>query len=247
MNSSDLYPMKRKKTLKKNNISHPRNLRNQGQSMVELLAILTAMSGLILVTIQFALIWHAKITLNYATFEAVRAGTLNNATFDAVKEGFSRGLAPLYSYDKHDKDQVGAFQEGRDRVWKEFDAKEKLVRIERLNPTDQAFADFADDEGYIPNDNLRFRSSTVSQHSRSSLQDANLLHLRVTYWYPMYVPFVNKLIFKKIICRDGGKWKRDPVCGQEIPKIPLTTTSVMRMQSPPKKDSNFFDQTSLIK
>ncbi len=209
-----------------------------GQSMVELLAILSAMLLLIFGTIQFALIWHAKITLNYAVFEAVRAGTLNNATYDAVKEGFARGLAPLYSFDENDEDQVGAFQVARSKILEEFDSSEQLIRIERLNPTENSFADFADGAGYIPNDNLRFRSSTISHRSGSSIQDANLLHLRVTYWYPLYVPLVNKFMFNTVIC--SGKWKKDKVCSQDIPRIPLTSTTVLRMQTPALNTQGFY-------
>lgn len=217
----------------------PLLFQQSGQSMVEMLAILSAMLLLIFGTIQFALIWHAKITLNYAVFEATRAGTLNNATFDSVKEGFARGLAPLYSYTKDDTDQVGAFQEARFKVLKEFDTTEQLIRIERLNPTQKSFADFADGAGYIPNDNLRFRSDAVSHRSGSTIQDANLLHLRVTYWYPLYVPLINKFMFNTVICR--GTWKKDKVCHQSEPRIPLTSTSILRMQTPPFNSHGFYE------
>jgi hypothetical protein len=213
--------------------------RQSGQSMVELLVILSAMLMLIFGTIQFALIWNAKITLNYAVFEAARAGTLNNATYDSIKEGFARGLAPLYSFDEDDTDQVGAFQDARSKILDEFDTTEQLIRIERLNPTDESFADFADETGYIPNDNLRYRSSAISHRSGSSLQDANLLHLRVTYWYPLYVPLVNSLMFSTVICE--GKWKNDKVCDQSTPRIPLTSTTVLRMQTPAHNTDGFYE------
>lgn len=221
----------------KNNSRHlPVN--EYGQSMVEFLAILSAMLLLIFGTIQFALIWHAKITLNYAIFEAARAGTLNNATYDSIKEGFARGLAPLYSYTDNDKDLVGAFQKARFQVLDEFETKEQLIRIERLNPTDKSFTDFGDGAGYIPNDNLRFRSSTINHRSGSSLQDANLLHLRVTYWYPLYVPLINTFMFNTIICT--GKWKSDKVCEKTDPRIPISSTTVLRMQTPAINSTGFY-------
>ncbi len=242
-----------------------------GQSMVELLVVLPVMLLLILATIQFALIYHAKITLNYAAFEGVRAGTLNCdkkyqdydrrctsdvGQFDAVKEGFARGLAPLYSYYEPDAkeraklkkaagNQVEAYQQGRARIFKEFDAKAEYIRIERLNPTTQAFADFATDE-VIPNDNLMYRSKTSSGGSRMSIQDANLLHLRFTYWYPLYVPFVNKLMFDKFICCKGlgknsfCKWADDPICQGDEPRIPLTSTAIMRMQTPVENSKEYY-------
>lgn len=234
-----------------------------GQSMVEMLVILPVMLLIIFATIQMALVYHAKTTLNYAAFEAVRAGTINCdkqyqeynvrcesevGQYAAVKEGFARGLAPLYSYYDPDgntpadmehpaSNQVDAFQQARDRVLKEFDTRSELIRIERLNPTKKAFADFAVD-GVIPNDNLMYRTSSDGGGSRMSIQDANLLHLRITYWYPLYVPFVNKLMFNTFICCKavGGqslcKWASDPVCEGDEPRIPITATAVMRMQTP---------------
>lgn len=241
---------------------HAGVLRSQaGQSMVELLVILPVMLLLILATIQFALVYHAKITLNYAAYEAARAGSLNGANayletggnsdvsqFDAVKEGFARGLAPLYSYYEPDGakrgtmqepalNQVEAFQQGRNTVFEAFDDPLDLIRIERLSPTPQAFIDFAED-GIIPNDNLMYRANIPGGSSQLSIQDANLLHLRFTYWYPLYVPFINRLMFDTFICGKGlggpafCKWASDPVCQGDEPRIPLTATAVLRMQSP---------------
>lgn len=221
--------------------------------MVEFLVVLPAMLMLILGAIQFALIYQAKITLNYAAFEAVRAGTLNNATFAAVKSGFARGIAPLYSYSKDDTDQVGAFKQARKKILKEFDSDDKLIRIERLSPTFTDFQEFGDPIGgavrAIPNDNLRYRSSKRMKKSHSTIQDANLLHIRVTYWYPLYVPLINKLIFNHFICcskeeKEGSKddtcrWESDPVCLQKEPRFPITATAAMRMQTPPYTDSSY--------
>jgi len=232
-----------------------------GQSMVELLVILPVMLLLIFATIQIALIYHAKITLNYAAYEAVRAGTLtcdkqyndydnrcvsDVSQYEAVKEGFARGLAPLYSYYEPDKklrsylkepadNQVEAYQQGRAKVFSEFDAEPELIRIERLNPTRQAFTDFAAD-GVIPNDNLMYRSGITGGSSQMSIQDANLLHLRFTYWYPLYVPFVNRMMFNAVICQVNP----DPVCQGDTPRIPLTATAVMRMQTPVESGGDWF-------
>ncbi|AGF76844.1 TadE-like protein [Desulfocapsa sulfexigens DSM 10523] len=236
-----------------------RLLSNSGQSMAEFLIILPVMLLLIFGAIQFALIYHAKITLNYAAFEAVRAGTLGQGKFDEVKEGFARGLAPLYSYFESDPDlrkkrdpnatagdQIEAFQMARDKIYKEFDTSSKLIRIERLNPSDTTFLSFASD-ATLPNDNLRYRSSKTKGKEQVSLQDANLLHLRVTYWYPLYVPFVNKLIFNTFICHKkspgfSGKWADDPVCldKDQDPVIPLTATAVMRMQTPLLQSTGYY-------
>jgi len=221
--------------------------------MAEFLIILPVALLLILGAIQFALIYHAKTTLNYAAFEAGRYGSLNNAQFASIKEGFTRGLAPLYSYYEPDEakrkarsgkkaaNQVEAFQVARDSIFNEFDDPRELIQIERLSPTETDFADFAIDSD-IPNDNLIYRASQLGQRSRHSIQDANRLHLRITYWYPLYVPLVNKVIYG-VICNDT-EWSGEKACvspgdGPEDPRIPLTVVTVMRMQSPARKSSGF--------
>jgi hypothetical protein len=209
-----------------------------GQSMVELLVILQVMLLLIFGAIQFALIYNAKITLNYAAFEAVRAGTLNHAEFNAVKEGFARGLAPLYSYTPKGGDPVAGFQVARERVLKEFDTPEKLVRIERLNPGLKAFEDFALETGDIPNDNLKFRSSRPGMLGHKGIQDANILHIRVTYFYPLHVPMVSSIISKAVRLLD--KWENDPACASKEKRIPLTAVAAMRMQTRVKNSKGFY-------
>lgn len=231
-----------------------RPLRSQlGQSMAECIIVLPVALLLIFGAIQFALIYHAKITLNYAAFEAARAGSLNNAEYLSVKEGFTRGLAPLYSYYEPDKEkrknrkdnqatnQVAAFQLARTKIFEEFKSDNKLVRIERLSPSEQDFSDYAVDKE-IPNDNLMYRASALRYRSSSSIQDANALHLRITYWYPLYVPLVNNLIFMSVCHTE--KWADDLICQQNKnhptdPRMPLTAVAVLRMQSPAKKSDGY--------
>ena len=55
-----------------------------GQAMVEFGIIVFVLLLLILGTLQFAFIYHAKIQLNYAAFETARAGALNNARMWAM-------------------------------------------------------------------------------------------------------------------------------------------------------------------
>lgn len=212
----------------------------RGQSMLEFLVVLPVMLTLIFGTIQLALIFHAKITLNFAVFEAVRAGSLANAEFDEIREGFARGLAPLYSAVGDDGDQVAAMQRARDKVLELFADEAALVRIERLGPSDNAFLHHGRG-GTIPNDNLLYRSATFSEPVEMSLQDANLLHLRVTYWYPLYVPFVNTMIHS-FVCRgdEGGRWKDDPGCSDAAPRLPLTAVAALRMQSPARDTPGFY-------
>lgn len=67
------------------------------QAMVEFVIILPVMLMLVLGIFQFALIYKAKITLNYATFQTVRAGTLNNASLSSMHTAFASNMAALYT------------------------------------------------------------------------------------------------------------------------------------------------------
>ena len=62
--------------------------------MVETVIIFAVMLTLLLGGIQFALIWHAKVTLNYAVFEGARTGALNYASRRSIEYALGRGLAP---------------------------------------------------------------------------------------------------------------------------------------------------------
>lgn len=69
----------------------------RGQAMVEFLIVLPVMLLLVMGIIQFALIYKAKSTLNYATFQTVRTGTLNHASMSAMETAFDSNMAPLYT------------------------------------------------------------------------------------------------------------------------------------------------------
>lgn len=68
-----------------------------GQAMVEFVIVVVPLLLLILGAIQFALIYQAKITLNYAAFETARAGSLTGARMIFMENAFTRALGPLYT------------------------------------------------------------------------------------------------------------------------------------------------------
>lgn len=71
--------------------------REAAQAMVEFVIIMPVLLMMVLGIIQFALVYKAKITLNYATFQTVRAGTINNASLSAMQTAFASNMAPLYA------------------------------------------------------------------------------------------------------------------------------------------------------
>jgi hypothetical protein len=250
-----------------------------GQAMVETVIMFTVMLLLILGAIQFALIYHAKVTLNYATFEAARAGALNHASRTSIEYALARGLAPLYSYVPAGSsmlDNVSNVKRARDRVLAEIqgsdpstpnDAGERYVCIERLNPSNSsnAFSAYGiPDPGgilpyeVIPNDNLLYREAVLSGSS-VTIQDANLLKIRVTYCYPMVVPFISSMIQKLMLGAGSasdpdvppdwttprlGRFRAacfagNPGDSANLPRIPIVSQSIVRMQTAAMNDPTF--------
>ncbi|MCG7878444.1 MAG: pilus assembly protein, partial [Candidatus Thiodiazotropha taylori] len=71
----------------------------RGAAMTELLVSLPALLLMGLGGLQSALLFDAKTTINYATFEAVRKGAVNHAQSDAMRRELGLRLAPLFGGD----------------------------------------------------------------------------------------------------------------------------------------------------
>ncbi len=229
--------------------------KQSGQAMVEYLIVMPVLIMLIFGTIQAAFIYSAKNSLNYATFQAARIGSMNNATYEGMRRGLIRGLTPLFSHGSSEADLDNANVEAASEV-------DNFVRITRINPTLSAFSnssfgewDGDADDYSIPNDNLMYRSTIPAGAPALSLQDANLLKIRVQYCYRLIVPIVDVLLsagsrFNKsgiegsfgrssraavddydIICEAGGR-------GAERKGIIITSEVTLRMQSPAYRDSD---------
>ncbi len=175
---------------------------NTGQAMVEYIIILPVLLLLIMGILQFALIYQAKITLNYAAFETARAGSLNNAKITAMQDAFASAMAPLYSNDDGANEFIQA------RQWVRNQITDGYVGITVINPSNASFTEFgvnnADGNLEIPNDNLMYRDATPLGGSQQSLQDANLLKIHIGYCYELYVPFVNRIIWLMQRYAPGG-------------------------------------------
>ncbi len=182
----------------RNSRPHPRrNLSSacRGQAMTEYVIVFPVMIVLIFGTLQFALLYQAKTQLNYAAFESARSGSLNNAKRWALNAGLVRGLAPLHTH----RNSRQWLRWARSKVWDELNAG--LLEIQIINPTEEAYSRHGfwedTDDGpiqTIPNDHLMYRDATPAGTPKQSIQDANLLKIRVLYCTEMHVPFVNRMI-----------------------------------------------------
>ena len=169
--------------------------RARGQSMMELLVVFPVLVMLVFGIIQFSLIYRARATLNHAAFEAARAGALHNGDSGAMRTALAVGLAPLYAGDPSASGVATAIANATAEV-KALGAAKVTV----LNPTSAALSDFGRSrlDGQpgreLPSDTLNYRDVTLGGQSRLSVQDANILDIRVSYCYQLIVPLVDRVI-----------------------------------------------------
>ncbi len=209
--------------------------------MTEFIIVVPVLLILMFGGLQFAFIYHAKITLNYATFLAARSGAVANGHMGVMENALARGMAALYTH----CEDIEEVKRARNKVQEEI--RKGFGRIEIINPTPAAFAEFKGSptvaDRYIPNDNLMYRSSASSGSSGINIQDANILKIRASYCYPMYVPYVNTLITTLL----GDPPSSDcEECLGTIPessgtfeagclingRFPINSQAIVRMQSP---------------
>ena len=174
---------------------------HDGHAMTEFVIVIPVLILLIFGTLQIGLIYSAKVTLNYATFQSARLGATNNATYSSLRRGLIRGLAPLYT-ESSDMDGIKFdIAKGVDSDATRRDAKSEVdsyTRIIRVSPNSDAFTSYAYNVNAngtveIPNDNLMYRPSN-DDFNGANLQDSNLLKIRVQYCYKLMVPIVNRII-----------------------------------------------------
>jgi hypothetical protein len=157
---------------------------SRGQSITEFVIIIPILLLLILGTLQFALIYIAKATLNQAAFTGARQGAVSHASLCAIRHGVVKGLTPLYQ--KGDDTSIAGYGLARTRAWvatmKGTFGGPGNVSITLLNPSSKSFKDFqqtVNGKKEIPNSRLLYRSTAVGTNSAQTIQDANLLKIRV--------------------------------------------------------------------
>ena len=169
----------------------------RGQSATEFIIVMPVLLLLCLGMIQFALLYQAKSTVNYAALMAARAGAVQNGQKTAMLGGFGRGIAPLFAHSTGLATQQAAVLAAT------VEARNPgITSLIVINPTSAALSDFGRTNYYagktvleIPNDTLMYRNTDTGPSSGLSIQDANLLKISVTYCYELYVPFINRVIF----------------------------------------------------
>ncbi len=216
----------------------------RGAALVETLIILPIFLLMVLGVMQSALVFYAKSNVNYATFEAARAGTVHGADKTAINLAFQRAMMPYYGGGTTNGELIATL--GR------IGLDAALVRIEILSPTPESFIDYnspalqaqlhvtqrvipnsALDELTCPRDVAGCAANPATNHSGQTLLDANLLKLRVTYGIPAHkqMPLVGKFYtwaLQQTNAAGSDTFKQGLIAAGAIPVV---TSTVMRMQS----------------
>ena len=200
--------------------------RQGGASLVEFSIVALSVVFVGMFTLQIGLLYHAKTTLNYATFEAGRVGAVNNARISSMRTELGIRLAPLQGGDGTRGSALAAIAKSSIQV---FDPLNTKITI--INPTRAAFRDWAVQDPttgkrFIPVNRLRHQTNEVGEHSGLTLRDANLLKVQVTHGVKLGVPVVGKLMTRAMLFLDAdnavfylrGNW-------------PIQSFATVRMQS----------------
>jgi hypothetical protein len=167
-----------------------------GQSMVEFLILLPSLLLIVFGIIQFSLIFQANSILRHAAFIGARQGALSNGKMESIKDGVASAMTPLFMR-VNSPSGPGINDLARARMISTIEIfNPHTTFIEILSPTSDAFEEhntFHNNVFAIPNDNLMYRPTAIK--GGVSVQDANLLKIRVSYCFKLVVPLVNKLIY----------------------------------------------------
>lgn len=220
--------------------------RQSGAGLLEATLVLPLFLFIVLATVQAALVFHAKGSANYATFEAARAGTVHNARIDAIHLAFQKAMLPYYGGGRTPAELAATAAKVA------ADLGHAAVRVQILSPTQESFEDFASperqaalklaepvipnvglDELVCPRDVPGCDGNPATNRSGQTLLDANLLKLRVTFGIPpgKQMPLVGR--FYTWALEKTGATSTDPFATALVQagRIPLVTHTVMRMQS----------------
>lgn len=205
-----------------------------GQSTVEFIIAAPVALFLILCIIQLVLLYRAKSTLDFATLEAARAGAVHGAKMGEIKQGLAEGLTPLFATQASMGGVAMAFGKAKLEVLNPLYTEVKII-----SPTAAMVNEHRERQHNgryaLPNDNLAFRSARIGR-TGVNVQDANILKIKVTYHYPLVVPFVGWVIkgSSELIRRsnplDRVSLRPDPLGGHD--RLAIESYAIVRMQSP---------------
>ncbi|QNA88726.1 pilus assembly protein [Massilia sp. Dwa41.01b] len=171
----------------------------RGSAMIEFVIVGPILTLIGLAVLQYSMLFFAKNQLNHAAFMAARAGSLGNASITKVKTAYIKALVPVYGGGTN----AAELAESLGKATADVAA---FSKVELINPTKESFMDWGNNPALmakyqtngkrvIPNSGLAFKDHNVGGNSGQTVQDANLIKLRIMHGYEMKIPIV-KTVFK---------------------------------------------------
>jgi len=213
------------------------NTSQRGAAMVEFTVVGPIITLLGLATLQYGMLYFAKVQINHAGFMAAREGTTANANMDSVYTAYLRALVPLYGGGQSPAELAAALAKATDDAGANGLGN---VNIELLNPTKESFQDWNDvplqaklrtgNRRVIPNSGQAFKSQAIGPTSGQTIQDANLIKLRITHGYLPKVPLIKNMYGAYLTWLDP---KNDAFHTKLLAdgRIPVVTNVTLHMQS----------------
>jgi hypothetical protein len=162
---------------------------------------------------------------------AARAGTMAHARMDDIRDAYLRAMVPLYGGGSNSTELADAKTKAKLDL-------EGHLRIDLINPTRESFDDWSAPhlkQKYgvraIPNAGLAHRDKKdIGSKSAQSVQDANLLKIRVTHGYELKIPLVRGIYQHYLRWLDDGS---DPFHTELIQhgRLPIVAQATLHMQS----------------
>jgi uncharacterized membrane protein (UPF0127 family) len=203
-----------------------------GLAMIEFVVVGPMLALIGLGIIQYAMLFFAKNQINHASFMAARAGSMGNANLATVRAEYVNALVPLYGGGTN----AAELAESRGRALNAV----KIRTIELLNPTAESFQDWNEpslqakygtgSKRVIPNAGLAFKNQSIGSNSGQSIQDANLIKLRIIHDYEPKIPLAKTVFSAYLKASDPGndaEYTRIVQSGH----IPVVTNVTLHMQS----------------
>lgn len=172
----------------------------RGSAMTEFTVVGPIITLLGLAVLQYGMLFFAKNQINYAGFMAAREGATSHASLNTVYTAYARALVPLYGGGQTPADLADSLAKASSDIGNNGAGN---VKIELLNPTRESFADWNDptlqaalhtgSRRVIPNTGQAFKDQAIGTASGQTIQDANLIKLRITHGYLPKVPLVKNI------------------------------------------------------
>jgi hypothetical protein len=206
----------------------------RGAASVEFYIVaLFVLIPLVMAILQLSVLYVGKTTLNHAVFMAARAAALEHGSRNVLRTNLAKGLVPLYARTSQPitrNNVVGVVAPAFAQALLDVNNPTR-TRIEILNPTRASFRDFEQRQNgvlQIPNDNLQFRARNPGSASRQSIQEANLLKVRVDYCHALAFPMIDVALVALLRRLDTNPFNQ--AC-YRANRVPISGRALLHMQS----------------